>query len=152
MQVLQDPSTRSARITHDSNTSIPAEAKIRPLRDQVIVEPLNRVHSHLIVTREVTKPLRGIVKAVGPGHYPKKYDSDQKHLRTKMWDSEVFHPIQLKVGDVIELGGADIGGYAFQTLRWGDVDHLICREMDVSGIVDGMTADEARAEAAAYTV
>ena len=151
MHVLQDPSTRSARVSHDSSTTIPASAKLRPLRDQLIVEPLNRVHSSVIVTHEDTKPLRGIVKAAGPGHYPKVYDHPDKHRRTKMWDSKVFHPTQVKVGDVVELGGADLGGYSFQTLRWGDVDHIICREMDVSGIVDGMTADEAREEAARYT-
>lgn len=142
---------RSARIDHDSNTSIPADAKLRPLRDQIIVEPLNRVHSHLIVTHEDMKPVRGIVKAVGPGHYPKKYDSDEKHKRTRMWDSDVFQPTTVKVGDVVELGGADLGGYSFQTMYWGDVKHIICREMDVSGVVDGMTADQAREEAARFT-
>ena len=147
MPILQDPSTRSARITHDSNTAIAADANIRPLRDQIIVEPLNRVHSQVIVTHEDTKPLRGIVKAVGPGHYPKVYDHPDKHKRTKMWDSNVFHPTQVKIGDVVELGGADLGGYSFQTIHWGDTMHIICREMDISGIVDGMTADEARMEA-----
>jgi co-chaperonin GroES (HSP10) len=142
---------RSARIDHDSNTSIPAEAKLRPLGDQVIVEPLAVVLSSVIVTKEDTKPLRGIVKAVGPGHYPKVYDHPDKHLRTKMWDSEVFQPTALKVGDVVELGGYGIGGYAFQTLWWGGVKHLFCREADVSGVVDGMTADQAREEAARLT-
>ncbi len=152
MALLQDPSTRSARITHDSATAIPAEAKLRPLRDQIIVEPLNRVHSHIVVTHEDTKPLRGIVKAVGPGCYPKVYDHQDKHRRTKMWDSPVFQPTNVKVGEVVELGGADLGGYSFQTFDWGGVKHLICREMDISGIVDGMTADEARSEAAECTV
>lgn len=151
MSILQDPSVRSSRIDHDSNTSIPAEFNIRPLRDQVIVEPLNRVHSHLIVTREDTKPLRGIVKAVGPGHYPKVYDHPEKHKRTKMWDSDVFQPTNVKAGDVIELGGADLGGYSFQTMHWGGTMHLICREQDISGVIDGMTAEEAREEAARHT-
>ena len=151
MHVLQDPSTRSARISHDSATSIPATAKLRPLRDQVIVEPLNVVLSHTIITHEDTKPLRGIVKAVGPGHYPKVYDHEEKHRRTKMWDSDVFQPTTVKVGDVVELGGFGHQGYSFQTLRWGDVEHLICREADISGVVDGMTADEARAESQRYT-
>ena len=151
MQVLQDPGSRSARISHDSTTAIPASAKIRPLRDQIIVEPLNRVHSHVIVTREDMKPVRGIVKAVGPGHYPKKYDSDDKHKRTRMWDSEVFQPMQLKVGDVVELGGAEFKGYSFQTLLWGDKLHIICREADVSGIVEGLSADQARTESERHT-
>lgn len=151
MTVTTNPGERSARITHDSSTSIPAEAKIRPLRDQIIVEPLNVVHSKVIVTREDTKPLRGIVKAVGPGHYPKVYDHPDKHQRTKMWDSEVFQPIAVKVGDVVELGGAEFRGYSFQNLYWGDVLHIICREADVSGVLD-QTADEARQEAASATI
>lgn len=152
MQVLQDPSTRSARVTHDSSTAIPADAKLRPLRDQIIIEPLNRVHSHIIVTHENTKPLRGIVKAVGPGCFPKVYDHPDKGGRTKMWDSDVFQPTEVKVGDVVELGGADLGGYSFQTFYWGSKLHLFCREPDISGIVDGVTADEARDEAQRSTV
>lgn len=151
MQVLQDPGTRSARISHDSSTAIPADAKIRPLRDQLIVEPLNVVLSQTIITHEDTKPLRGIVKAAGPGHYPKCYDHEEKHRRTKMWDSDVFHPTQVKVGDVVELGGYGIGGYSFQTLHWGEKLHIICREADVSGIVEGLTADQARAESQRLT-
>lgn len=140
------PGPRSARIDHDSNTSIPAEAKLRPLGDQIIVEPLAVVLSSVIVTREDTKPLRGIVKAVGPGHYPKMYDNE-KGRRKKSWDSEIFQPTEVKVGDVVELGGYDLGGYLFPTIYWGGVKHIICREADVSGVVDGMTADQAREEA-----
>jgi co-chaperonin GroES (HSP10) len=152
MQVLQDPSSRSARISHDSKTHIPADKEIKPLRDQIIVEPLNVVLSDVIITHEDTKPLRGIVKAVGPGHYPKVYDHPDKHRRTKMWDSEVFEPVQVRVGDVVELGGYGHQGYSFQTFFWGDVEHLICREMDVSGVVDGLTAERAREECAHATI
>jgi co-chaperonin GroES (HSP10) len=153
MQVLQDPSTRSARISHDSNaTHVPADKDIKPLRDQIIIEPLNVVLSQVIVTHEDTKPLRGIVKAVGPGHFPKVYDHPDKHRRTKMWDSDVFEPTQLKVGDVVELGGYGHQGYSFQTFLWGNKEHLLCREMDVSGVVDGMTAEQAREECERATV
>ena len=149
--VENDPGGRSARITHESSTAIPADAKLRPLRDQIIVEPLAVVLSKVIVTVEKTKPLRGIVKAAGPGHYPKLYDHPDKHKRTKTWDSTVFQPMSLKVGDVVELGGYELRGYAFQTLMWGGVKHVICREADVSGVVDGLTAEQARAEAEGLT-
>lgn len=140
------------RIGNDSGSRVPADAKIRPLRDQIIVEPLNRVLSQIIVTREDTKPVRGIVKAVGPGHFPKIYDHTDKHQRSKMWDSETFQPTTVKVGDVVELGGIEHRGYSFDTFKWGDKLHLICREADVSGVVDGVTAEEARAESEANTV
>ncbi len=146
---------RSASIGHESRTAIPADAKLRPLRDQLIIEPLHVVLSKVIVTAENAKPMRGIVKAAGPGCYPKVYDHPDKHRRTKMWDSDVFRPTQVKVGDVVELGGYDrdsgMRGYAFQTFYWGDVLHLHCREEDVSLVVDGVTADEARAEAERVT-
>ena len=147
MNIENEPGGRSARITHESNTAIPAEAKLRPLRDQIIIEPLAVVLSKIIVTVEKTKPLRGIVKAAGPGCYPKCYDHPDKHKRTRMWDSEVFRPTQVKVGDVVELGGYEFRGYAFQTFMWGKVRHLICREEDVSCIIDGLTAEQAREEA-----
>jgi len=152
MQVLQDPSTRSARVTHDTNTRVSADKAIRPLRDQIVVEPLNVVLSSVIVTHEDTQPLRGIVKAVGPGHYPKMYDHPDKHRRTKMWDSEVFQPTTVQVGDVVELGGYGHKGYSFQTFYWGDVKHLICSERDVSGVVDGLTAEQAREECQRATI
>ena len=150
-RIEDDPGGRSARITHESSTAIPAEAKLRPLRDQIIVEPLPVVLSKTIVTVEKIKPLRGIVKATGPGCYPKQYDHPDKHKRTKMWDSEVFRPTQVKVGDVVELGGYEYRGYAFQTFMWGDKLHLICREEDISCVNYGITAEQARAEAEGFT-
>ena len=155
MSIQSAADGRSASIGHESRTSIPADAKIRCLRDQLIIEPLAVVHSQTIITVEHAKPLRGIVKAAGPGVYPKVYDHPEKHRRIKMWDSDVFRPTQVKVGDVVELGGYDrdsgMRGYAFQTFYWGDVLHLHCREEDVSGVVQGLTADEARAEAERVT-
>ena len=143
--------TNSARLNNDSTSYVPPDFKIRPLRDQIIVEPLNVILSKLIVTKEDTKPLRGIVKAVGPGHYPKVYDRPDKHARTKMHDSETFQPTTVKVGDVVELGGYEMRGYAFDSFKWGDKLHVICREADVSGVIDGMTAEQARAESERYT-
>jgi co-chaperonin GroES (HSP10) len=125
---------RSARLSHDGNTYVPADAKIRCLRDQIIVEPLDVPHSKVLEIIEHTKPVRGVVKSVGPGHYPKRYNHPDKHQRSKMWDSKVFQPTEVKVGDIVELGGIEFGGYSFQTFLWGDKTHLICREADVSGI------------------
>ena len=152
MQIESARDGRSSRVTHESNTDIKADEKILPLRDHIIVEPLNVVLSQYIIVREEVKPLRGIIKAVGPGHYPKKYDHPEKHKRTLMWDSEVFEPTTVKVGDVIELGGYDFKGYSFPTIYWGGKLHLICREADVSGVIDGLTAEQARAESEAFTV
>lgn len=134
------------RILQTPGAAVPAHMSIRPLRDQIIVEPLKTVLSKTIVVIEDTLPLRGIVKAVGPGCYPKRYDHPDKHKRSKMWDSEVFEPTTVKVGDVVELGGYDHRGYSFPQVYWGDKLHLICREADVSGVVDGLSAEGARSE------
>lgn len=127
---------RSANLSHDSLTDVPADKQIRCLRDWMVVEPLDVVHSEILVVVDQNRPVRGIVKAVGPGCYPKRYDHSEKHRRTKMWASKTFRPTEVKVGDIVELGGADIGGYNFQTFRWGDVTHILCREEDVSGVYD----------------
>lgn len=137
MSVLRADDGRSAELSQKSATRIPADQTIRPLRDQMIVEPLEIEHSDTLLVIEQTKPVRGIVKAIGPGHYPKRYDHPDKHRRTKMWDSKRFQPTEIKVGDVVELGGYDFGGYGFQQFYWGDKLHIICREADVSGIVEG---------------
>lgn len=137
----------SAELSNVSKTYIDASEKIRPLRDQIVVEPLSVDHSKLLEVIEYTKPLRGIVKAVGPGHYPMKYDHPEKHRRTKMWRSKTFQPTELKVGDVVELGGYgedDRGnlhrGYNFQQIMWGNKMHILCREADVGCVV--MTSEE----------
>jgi len=135
-------SARSAELSWDSVTRVPAEASIRCRRDYLILEPLKVDHGVSFEVVEHTKPLRGIVRAVGPGCYPKRYDHPDKHRRTKTWDSKTFLPTQVKVGDVVELGGYEYGGYAFQTFLWGEKLHLICRELDVSGVVDPDDDDE----------
>ena len=124
----------SAELTHKTTTHIPAGTKIRPLRDVIIVEPLGVAYSAIIDVVHETKPLKGIVKAVGPGHYRKHYDHPEKHKRTKTWDSKHLTPTEVKVGDIVELGGAEQGGYAFDTFYWGDILHLIATERDVCGI------------------
>ena len=125
--------THSAELSHQSRTYVEPELKIRPLRDQIIVEPLDVWHSDTLIVIEPTKPVRGIVKAVGPGHYPKKYDHPDKGKRTKMWDSKVFQPTEVKVGDIVNLGSPQGSrGYAFQTFMWGDKLHLVAREADVA--------------------
>lgn len=140
MTILRAPNGRSGELSYASSTVIPEDAAIRPLHDQIVVEPLPVEHSKILAVVENTKPLRGIVKAVGPGHYPMRYDHPDKHRRTKMWRSSRFQPTQVKVGDIVELGSirednGRITGYNFQQFLWGTKLHIMCREADVSGIV-----------------
>lgn len=103
----------------------------------MVVEPLPAALSPNLQIVEHTKPVRGIVKAIGPGHYPKRYNHPDKHVRNKMWDSKSFQPTECRVGDIVELGGIEFRGYSWQTFLWGSKVHLICREADVSGVCDG---------------
>jgi hypothetical protein len=123
------------RVGNESITCVPAEARIKPLRDQIIVEPLEWNPSKLLHVVYTGKPLRWIVRAVGPGRYPKKYDGP-KGKRTKTWDAKSFLPTELKVGDIIELGGLEIRGYLFQTIRWGSKEMIVCQEADVAIVYD----------------
>lgn len=110
---------------------IAADAKIRPLRDQIVIKPLAWEPSKILEVVYRGKTLRGEILAVGPGHYPKKYNRD----RSKSWDSKQFVPTQVKVGDVVELGGLELRGYAFDELLWGNQPVVVCREADVTGVV-----------------
>jgi co-chaperonin GroES (HSP10) len=103
---------------------------IRPLRDVIIVEPLEMDHGTSLAVVYRGKPLRGRVLAVGPGLYPRRYDGP-KGRRTKSWLAKNFRPCDVKVGDVVDLGGGEIGGYLFQSIRWGTKDVVMCREQDV---------------------
>lgn len=132
---------RTAALSYDSLTMVPADATIRCRHDHIIVEPLEVDHALPklaelgFLIREDMRPVRGVVKAVGPGHYPKRYDHPDKHRRTKMWKSPIFQPTEVKVGDVVELGAAqETRGYNFQTFLWGDKMHVICTERDVAGV------------------
>jgi co-chaperonin GroES (HSP10) len=129
---------RGGELSSSSLTYIAPDEQIKPLHDHVIIEPLGVVHSTILTVIEQTKPLRGVVKAVGKGHYPLRYDNE-KGRRTRMWRSTVFQKTEVKVGDVVELGSVRIdgrvSGYSFQTFMWGSKEHLICREADISGVV-----------------
>ena len=134
-----------SHISHVGGTRIPADQAIRPLRDVLIIEPLEHTLSAIIQVIHECRPVKGIVKAAGPGTFPKKYDHPEKHKRTKMWDSTKFRPTEAKVGDLVELGGSESGGYTFDTFYWGDKLHLICREEDVAGIHVSHPLDSGRA-------
>lgn len=127
---------RGGELSLKSATAIPASTKLRCLQDYIIVEPIEEKFSETVAVVHEIKPLRGVVKAVGPGHYPRRYDHPEKHKRTKMWRSQRFQPTEVQVGQTVQLGGLNYGGYNFDSFLWGDKVHLCCREADVIGIED----------------
>lgn len=120
-----------ARVSNKTLTIVPKEAKVKPLRDRIIIEPLEWKPSKYIEVIYRGETLRGRVKAVGPGRHPLKYDGP-KGKRTKSWESTRFVPTEVKVGDIVELGGLEIRGYLHTSFLWGDKEHIICQENDVA--------------------
>jgi hypothetical protein len=107
---------------------IPAVAKVRPIGDHVFVEPLPHEKTILLDT---WKPTRGIIRAIGKGCNPIKYDGP-KGKRTKSWYAKYFKPMDAKVGDVVDLGGRELGGYLFPRVWWGDKEMVVCHEGDIA--------------------
>jgi co-chaperonin GroES (HSP10) len=129
-------SGRSAELSQDSRALIAANEQIRMRLDYMLVEPLERDLSKTLTVVENTKPVRGRVIAIGPGTHPKVYDHPDKHKRKSFEYSSRFLETQVKPGDLVELGGIDIGGYSFPQIMYGDKKYLICRELDVSGVLE----------------
>lgn len=130
---MTEMENRGVRLGNECWDAIPEEAHVRPLRDQIIIEPIAWPFSETLEVVYTGRPLRGKVRAVGPGIYPKLYDGP-KGRRTKSWDSKHFRPCDVKVGDIVQLGGLELNGYLFQTFRWGKTEMVICREQDITGI------------------
>lgn len=140
----QQPMKFGVRDGQESMYAIPADQNIRPIRDQIVIEPLDANPSKIIeLVENHVKPLRGKVLAVGPGCYPWLY---QEHLggpwsmsvpkgkRVAQKQSKAFRPCDVKVGDIVQLGGLEIGGYLHPRFRWGNKEVVICREEDVAGV------------------
>ena len=127
------PIQSGTRIGQETYTCVAGEAQIKPLRDQIILEPIPWPFSDILEVVYTGRPLRGKVKAVGKGTFPKRYNGP-KGVRTKSWDSRAFRPCDVKVGDIVQIGGLGIGGYLFPTIIWGDKEHVICSERDVTCI------------------
>jgi hypothetical protein len=120
---------RGVSLTEENITFIPADTVLRPLRDQMIVEPLDVLLSRILILPPSDKTLRARVLAIGPGHYPTQYDSADKHKRTKAWAGMGFVPTQTQIGDIVRLEGFNSDGFF-----WGDKYCVHAREQDVCGI------------------
>jgi hypothetical protein len=110
--------------------------QIKLLGDRILIRPLAWEPSKIIEVVRHGRPLRGEVMAVGPGHNPLKY---RKVNGKKLMDySKRFRPTEVRVGDVVELGGLNIfdgKGYEFPQVMVGLESMLIATERDVVGVV-----------------
>jgi hypothetical protein len=126
---------------------VPETAVIRPILDRLIVQAFDVIESRILIVPYDGKPLRGRVLAAGPGRFriaydaPRRYDTDPydpgRRKRKLMWETKTWVPVETRVGDIIEVGGRNIGGYSFDTFYWGDKYCFCCSEQDVCGIDEG---------------
>lgn len=121
-------------ITRESKDFIPAEARLRPLGDRIIVKPLDDNLSESIVAIRYGRPLRGKALAVGPGAYRIRYkQSEDKRFKLRI-ETNDFIPTTVKVGDVVYFGGLNIfdgNSYIFEEITWGYDKCLVITERDV---------------------
>jgi len=118
-------------IDKDPLAFIGPSERIRPLRDNLVLEPMEWDASAIIIAIRYGRPVRGRVIAAGPGAYRKIWAKD----RSKYWDTETFVPTEVKVGDVVELGGLNVfdgAGYAFPPVMVNGQKHIIVSEKDVA--------------------
>lgn len=104
--------------------------QLRLLGDRIAVRPSPVVLSKILIA-EKQGSFRGIVVAVGKGEYPNRYNRD----RSKVWKSKHFRKTEVKVGDLVELGGLEhSNGYAFAKILLNGEETIICSEKDVAAV------------------
>src|SRR5277367_5696404 len=113
----------------------PPETKFRMLRDRIMVKVLDWQPSRWIKVESFMKPLRGQVISVGPGANQKRRYLNDKREPYKVGETGRRIPCDVKVGDIVELGGLELRGYGFIQIMLGNTLHVCCQEADV-GFVD----------------
>lgn len=116
-------------------TILEAGSKLRLLRDRILLRPLDWVPSRIITVIRQGRPVRGIVEAVGPGRYYRRYRPHPTNPNQRQFvETSTFIPTEVKAGDVVELGGLNVydgQGYNFPQVVIGTETFLICQEQDV---------------------
>lgn len=140
-------------VTLDAKAEIlPAGTKLRLLRDRILVRPLDWTPSCVIQVIRHGRALRGVIEAVGPGRYYRRYRPHPTDPNKRQYsERETFIPTQVKPGDVVELGGLnafDGLGYNFPQVMIGTDTFIIAQEQDVCFIDEGTDAQAVCAPAA----
>lgn len=94
---------------------------LRPLRDQIVVKPLDRKQSEIIQVLHSERPNLGIVVAVGPGK------------RTKKGRIE---PLDVQVNDTIRYGDTNLNHLSYPQYWEGNQLYLVLQEADVCFVAE----------------
>lgn len=117
---------------------------LRMLGDRILLKPLDWDASKTIIAIRHGRPVRGEVKAVGPGCYPNRYRTGSKDGKDwrKSYATKHFRPTDVKVGDIVELGGLNVfdgkGYIPLLEVMIGTEPHIICSEKDVAIVRDDL--------------
>lgn len=118
---------------------------LRLIGDRLLVKPLKWEPSKVLEVVRYGRPLRGEVIAVGPGANQKKYKPGPGGPKSFMDYSKRFRPTDIKVGEIVELGGLNIfdgQGYQFPEVIYNGEKHLICNENDIAIVRDDLKLPE----------
>ena len=127
-------SERGIRLSDKSLNFV--KGSLRPLRDQLIIKPLPPHLSQTLVAHWNGEAVRGEVLAAGPGAYPNihtRFFKDGKEVR-QVRQSTQFRPTEVRIGDIVQLGGMELGGYLWPHIMVDGEDCIICTEKDVTFI------------------
>lgn len=120
------------RIESQRHEIIPSSEQVRPLHDYILLKPIPWEPSGTIqIAGNTRRTLCGEVIATGPGCFPLRYNRE----RSKSWHSPAFRQTEVKVGDIVELGGLQFDGYSFFKLTIGHEEFMLCRDEDICAIV-----------------
>ncbi len=115
---------------------LPGGTRLRMLRDRILVRPLDWEPSRIICVVRRGRALRGVVEAIGPGRLYRRYRAKAHSSTQREYvETGTFIPTQLRIGDVVELGGLnafDGQGYNFPQVMIGTQRYLIAQEQDVA--------------------
>jgi co-chaperonin GroES (HSP10) len=116
----------------------------RMLGDRILLKPLDWDASKTIIAIRHGRPVRGEVVAVGPGIHPVSKRTNLPNGQKRVDFSKRFRPTEVKVGDIVELGGLnqfDGQGYQFPEVVVNGHTHIVVTERDVCGVrTDGEAA------------
>lgn len=129
----------SAALKLDRAEIFPEGTKLRMMGDRILLRPLDVKWSERIVVAREGRPVRGEVLAVGPGRHPIKYKPSSKPGHRMATLANNFQPTEIKVGDIVELGGLNVfdgRGYEFPEVIVGAERLLIVTERDVAGVLE----------------
>lgn len=143
---MQPIKAGAARAASGSIYAAHSVDEMRMTSDRILLRPLAWEPSKLIEVVRFGRPLRGEVMAIGPGHHPISKRINQADGRRRVEYSRHFRPTEVKVGDIVELGGLNIfdgRGYDFPEVIVGNETMVICTERDVAMVIEKGDAGKA---------